>query len=339
VPTFTVLIPSYNSAKVIAATIESLIAQTFTDWNCVVVDDGSVDQTEQIVRSFTDPRIEFVKNAANLGCAKNFQRSRELATGKYEYWLGHDDVLSKHALQRTYEAFEMDPDVWVVLRPYYSFEGDDPDVAARARDTKPLDPERDRIITAGDDENTIRAICEVVGQVSGLAFRHAPSLEPFNPYVWTTHIEPVFATLKQHKGVFLHDYVVAVRIESSQSRNLPKIYDPSPLWSWVDMFSRVFAGKRWERQRKVGIDNIAAHFEGIIQIRCHSTLWCFLREAWLYLWYRPQNALSIRYWAFAFGSLIIPPRLLRRMADAYQASRTHAMASTIQTINAAKTAS
>jgi hypothetical protein len=105
------------------------------------------------------------------------------------------------------------------------------------------------------------------------------------------------------------------------------------------MFQRVFPGQRWARQRKTGIDNIAAHFEGVIQIRCHSTFWCFLREAWLYLWYRPKNALSIRYWAFVLGSLVIPPKILRRMADAYQASRTRKIASGIQTINAANTAS
>lgn len=334
--TFSVCIPSYNAASVIGATIESLIRQTFTDWECLVVDDGSTDETEAIVCGFADPRIHFYKNEKNLGYPGNLQRCRDLAKGTYIYFLANDDILSPFALERTYEAFQLAPDIAVVTRPYYWFENGDPDTAIRY--TVPLDPQRDRIITADDDDETLRAIFDVMGQVTALAFRTEFFDEPINPHVWPAHIEPFFAILKKHRGVFMHDYLIAVRLEHSQARTVPKIYDPSPLWTWVTMLNNVFPGDRWARQRKVGIDNITRHVEGMVQLRKYSTLKCFVREACFYLKYRPLNALSLRYWFFALGCLLTPPAMLRRLVDQFMPRVTGAKSAGIRTIGATKSA-
>jgi glycosyltransferase involved in cell wall biosynthesis len=328
--TFSVCVPSYNAASVIAATLQSLIRQTFTDWECLVVDDGSIDDTERIVRGFSDPRIRFFKNEKNLGYPGNLQRCRDLAKGTYIYFLANDDILSPRALERTYEAFQLAPDIAVVTRPYYWFENDDPETAIRY--TVPLDPNQDRIITANDDDETLRAVFDVMGQVTALAFRTDWFTEPVNPHVWPAHIEPFLAMLKRRRGVFMHDYLVAVRLEHSQARTVPKIYDPSPLWTWVNMLDNVFPGDEWKRQRRVGIDNIARHVEGVVQLRKYSTLRCYVREAWLYLKYRPLNALSLRYWFFAIGCLITPPALLRRLVDLLMPRVTKAASAGIQTI-------
>ena len=332
--TFSVCIPSYNAETVIGATIDSLIRQTFTDWECVVVDDGSTDRTESVVRAFDDPRIRFFKNETNLGYPGNLQRCRDLAKGTFVYFLANDDILSPHALQRTYEAFQIAPDIAVITRPYYWFQNNDPAVAIRY--TTPLDPQEDRIITADDDDKTLRAIFEVMGQVTALAFRNEMFTEPINPHVWPAHIQPFLEILKTRRGVFMHDYLIAVRLEHSQARTVPKIYDPSPLWTWVNMMQSVFDGARWSRQRKTGIDNIARHVEGLVQLRKYSTLKCFVREAWFYLKYRPLNALSPRYWFFAVGCLATPPGLLRKLVDRLMPMVTKAQAANIQTIGATK---
>ncbi|HLI97522.1 MAG TPA: glycosyltransferase family 2 protein [Candidatus Baltobacteraceae bacterium] len=334
--TFSVCIPSYNAASVIGATLESLVRQTFTDWECVVVDDGSTDGTEDAVRRIADPRIRFFKNERNLGYPGNLQRCRDLAQGTYIYFLANDDILSPLALQRTYEAFQLAPDIAVVTRPYYWFENDDPETAIRY--TVPLDTKQDRIISAHDDDQTLRAIFDVMGQVTALAYRTEWFTVPVNPHVWPAHIEPFFAMLKAHRGVFMHDYLVAVRLEHSQARTVPKIYDPSPLWTWVNMLNSVFPGQEWKRQRSVGIDNIARHVEGLVQLRKYSTIGCFLREAWLYLKYRPLNGLSLRYWFFALGCLFTPPAVLRRLVDLLMPRVTKASAAEIQTIGTTKAA-
>jgi glycosyltransferase involved in cell wall biosynthesis len=316
--TFTVCIPSYNAAGVIADTIESLLRQTFADWECLVVDDASSDSTATVVARFTDPRVRFISNAQNLGCAGNFQRCRELARGTFVYFLANDDVLSPVALERTHSAFQMAPDIAVVTRPYYWFEGGNVDSVIRF--TSPLDTQSDRIISIRDDARTLRAVLDSLGQVSALAYRNEALKDPFSPHVWTTHIQPFLATLKTHRGVFLHDYPVAVRLEHSQARTLSSIYKPSPLWTWIQMMRTVFPGENWKRQRKIGIDNISRHVEGVVQVRCHSTFGAFLYEAVSYLRYRPLNSLSLLYWAYAVGCMATPPALLRKFVDRYRLS-------------------
>ena len=335
--TFTVCIPSYNAEGIIADTIRSLLRQTFSDWDCIVVDDGSSDRTAEVVRAFADPRISFVPNERNLGCAGNFQRCRELAKGTYIYFLAHDDVLAPTALARCFEAFQMAPDIALVVRPYYWFRGSDPDRVFRF--TKPLDPVEDRIVSIDDNEVALRALFENLGQVSSLAFRNDALTARFSPHVWTAHIQPFLMTLKEHRAVFLHDYPVAVRTEYSQAGNLSSIYDPSPVWTWVEMMNVVFDGDRWKRQRTIGVDNIGSHPEGLVQVRCKTTFRNFVREAWLYLWYRPRNWVSVHYWMFAFGSLITPRKLLRRIVDRYTRLYTRSETSGIITINRSNTAS
>ncbi len=309
---FTVCIPSFNAERTISATIDSLLSQTFTDWECLVVDDASTDHTEQLVRGLKDLRITFIKNDKNLGCPGNFQRCRELATGKYIYFLANDDLISPLALERVYSALQAAPDVALVTRPYYIFEGDDPDVPIRYE--KPLDHSNDRVLSI-DDEEALGAILSTLGQVTGLAFRNDALNEAFSPYVFTTHIHPFLATFRSHRAIFLRDYLVAVRKESSQSRNLPAIYKVSPLWSWVHMMETVFGGPQWKRQREIGKEHILKHVEGLVQVRCSAPLSSYVYEAYLYVKFRPLNLLSARYWIFALACLLMPRSLLRRLVD------------------------
>jgi glycosyltransferase involved in cell wall biosynthesis len=221
-PAFTVCMPSYNAATIIGATIESLLRQTFADWELLVVDDCSTDETEAVVRGFSDPRIRFSKNEQNLGYVGNFQKCCDLAQGTYAFFLANDDILSPLALERTHAAFVMAPDIAIVTRAYYWFENNDPDVPIRY--TVPVDATCDRIVSINDDDRTLRTILDSLGQVSGLAFRTDVLKTTRNPHVWTAHIEPFLAAFKSYRAVFLHDYLLAVRVEFSQARHLPKIY-------------------------------------------------------------------------------------------------------------------
>jgi glycosyltransferase involved in cell wall biosynthesis len=336
-PAFSVCIPSYNAATVIGATLRSLIEQTFTDWECLVVDDCSTDATEAIVSQFPDTRIRFIKNDKNLGYVGNLRRCRDLASGTYIYFLANDDVLSPFALERTYRAFQLAPDIALVTRPYYWFENDDPEVPIRH--IEPVDRFNDRIVSVHDSDETLRSVLHSLGQVSSLAFKNSAFTEPISPYVFTAHIEPFLAMLKSYRAVYLHEYLLAVRVEHSQARTVPKIYNPSPLWTWVHMMQNVFAGSEWKRQRTTGIDHIASHVEGLVQIRTYSTFQAFLSEALLHIKYRPRNLLSLRFWAFAVGCLVTPPTVLRKLVDRYKPAINKDQLADVTPISAVKASS
>ncbi len=111
VPKVSVCIPSYNYANHIAGCIESVLAQTFKDWELVVVDNCSSDNTVDVVRSFHDKRIRFYVNQTNLGLTRNWNRCVSLARGGYVAILPADDMYLPRMLERSVATLDAQPQV------------------------------------------------------------------------------------------------------------------------------------------------------------------------------------------------------------------------------------
>lgn len=114
-PRVSVCIPTYRGSATIAQSIESVLAQTMEDFELIVVDDGSPDDTRAIVERYQDPRLRLYVNASNLGPEGNWNRCLELAKGQYFKLLPHDDTLSPKCLERQVEALEADKNQSIAL--------------------------------------------------------------------------------------------------------------------------------------------------------------------------------------------------------------------------------
>ena len=91
-PLFSLIIPTYNRVKLIGKTIESALKQSFTNFEIIVVDDGSTDNTEELVNSYDDVRIRYFKKAnEERAVARNFGANK--AQGEFVYFLDSDDVI------------------------------------------------------------------------------------------------------------------------------------------------------------------------------------------------------------------------------------------------------
>lgn len=91
--TVSIIIPTYNRAEYLPQAIESVRAQSYQDWEMIIIDDCSTDNTQAVVASFlSDSRIRLVRNETNQGIAKNRNRGIELARGQYIAMLDSDDV-------------------------------------------------------------------------------------------------------------------------------------------------------------------------------------------------------------------------------------------------------
>src|SRR3989344_3196134 len=92
-PGISVLLPTYNGGRFITKAIESVLKQSFGDFELIVIDDGSSDYTPKIVEEFArkDSRIIFVKNKENLGIQKTLNRGLSLAKGIYIARIDDDD--------------------------------------------------------------------------------------------------------------------------------------------------------------------------------------------------------------------------------------------------------
>lgn len=107
-PLVSVIMPAYNAEPFIEEAIASVIAQTVADWELIVIDDCSTDDTVQIVSAFVrqDPRIQLLTNASNMGVAKTRNRGLELCRGQYVALLDSDDYWKPRFLEKMLERAE-----------------------------------------------------------------------------------------------------------------------------------------------------------------------------------------------------------------------------------------
>ena len=90
--TVSVIMPAYNSSAYIEDSIDSVLAQTYPDWELIIVDDASTDNTQQLVTAYQDERIRYYRNDTNRGVAISRNRGIELARGRYLAFLDSDDL-------------------------------------------------------------------------------------------------------------------------------------------------------------------------------------------------------------------------------------------------------
>lgn len=107
-PLVSICIPTYNGAAFLAAAIDSVLQQTYADFELWVVDDNSTDDTHAVVDRYTDSRLRYTRNAKNLGPQANWNRCLELIQGKYFKLLPHDDLLASDCLQNQVAILEAD---------------------------------------------------------------------------------------------------------------------------------------------------------------------------------------------------------------------------------------
>jgi glycosyltransferase involved in cell wall biosynthesis len=102
-PFFTVIIPTYNRADLIEVAINSVLQQSFTDFEIIVIDDASQDDTEKVVSKFSDTRIQYIKNERNLERSRTRNKAINLAKGNYITFLDSDDYYLENHLQNFYD--------------------------------------------------------------------------------------------------------------------------------------------------------------------------------------------------------------------------------------------
>ena len=110
-PRVSIGLPVYNGQRYLRNAIESILAQTLTDFELIICDNASTDQTQAICSAFAarDGRVRYYRNEKNLGAAPNFNKAFELATGKYFKWAAHDDMYAPDYLAACVAVLDGDP--------------------------------------------------------------------------------------------------------------------------------------------------------------------------------------------------------------------------------------
>jgi hypothetical protein len=108
-PRVSVVMPVYNGERYVRAAIDSILAQSFRDFELVIVNDGSTDGRAPVIASYPDPRIVYVSNPVNTGLASVRNKGLDIARGEYIAWLDCDDISSPERLKRQVDLLDANP--------------------------------------------------------------------------------------------------------------------------------------------------------------------------------------------------------------------------------------
>ncbi len=105
-PLVSIIIPTYNRAHILAYAVRSVLDQTYTNLELIIVDDNSPDNTRAVVDSFNDDRISYVRNEPNLKLPRTLNKGFSLAKGRYLTWTSDDNLYASDAIAKMVTALE-----------------------------------------------------------------------------------------------------------------------------------------------------------------------------------------------------------------------------------------
>lgn len=306
-----VCIATYNMGSLIGRTLDDILAQTFKNYEIIISDNASTDDTQKVVESYHDARIRYFKNDANVGYAANLNACTGHAAGDIIFLMSAKSRISHDALELTHRAFMLSEDVGAVTRPYYWY-GSDLSEVVRAKGR--FAAEGDLVVSSRDEPSRLIEVFKTVDNPGALAYRKKYLDVPFHKDPFVEFIYPFASILKKHKVVLLSKYTMACpALEYSGSQN-PLVYKKSPIQCWVDMFETVFNGPEFKTLKERCIrDFVAVNYVGLAQVRNYGGFNALFKEILQLIRYRKANLLSLKFWVYSVGSILIPPYLLKRL--------------------------
>ena len=134
-PRVSIGMPVYNGERYLGEALNSLLAQTFDDFELIICDNASTDKTGQISRSFAarDARIRYFRNSENLGAAQNYRRTFKLSSGEYFRWANCDDLFAPNSLECCVKVLDQKPSI-ILTYPKTKFIDDKGQIISTCKD-------------------------------------------------------------------------------------------------------------------------------------------------------------------------------------------------------------
>jgi glycosyltransferase involved in cell wall biosynthesis len=313
---FSICLPTFNSGDRIGVTLKDILDQSYQNYEVIVSDNASTDDTAEVVASFNDRRIKYFRNGQNMGYAQNLNICAERSSGDILFLMSAKSRLSQNALKDTFNAFMLSEDVGAVTRPYYWF-GRTVDEPVRIK-AKPKG-DKDLVVSVQDNYDAVIDLFKTVDNPAGLAFRRKFMDRPFHPDPFVEFVYPFASILKKHKVVFLNHYTMACPALTYSGSQNPHVYKKSPMRCWIDLFETVFGEDEFKGLRKACIERfVAVNYVGLAQIKNYAGMKALLNEIGILIKVRPLNLLSLRFWLFSFGAIAVPGFILKKLVRIFK---------------------
>ncbi|MEW6603517.1 MAG: glycosyltransferase family 2 protein [Thermoproteota archaeon] len=341
-PIVSLCVPTHDRASIIGYTIESILHQDFYDFELLVFDDASKDNTKLIIDRYPDPRLQYIRTEKNLGQVGVQNRLIEMAAGKYIIFTHDDNVLSESMIRKCVDVLEANPDVMFVAplsrlidsegnvvhepkklgdKEVYVISGEEmifqflPDftINTKAFNAKKVETSfpsamfrREKLIEAGKFDNDVLVACDLLLQ-SKLCLMGKVAL--INEVLFDYRLHDNWGSKLSKEGSYSHEFDLLVsrllefaRKKSDASFSLPDFEKEVKLRMGKYLFS--FSG---------GIPRIAAKYRGSYAQRAKA----IMDTAHVAQKYNPSIRYNPKSWIILILSFLVPQAITRRLEGIY----------------------
>ncbi len=206
-----VLMPVYNAEKYLNGAIDSILSQTYSDFEFVIIDDCSSDSSVSIIESYADERIVFLKNEHNSGVAVTLNRGLQMCHGEYIARMDSDDISHPERFEKQLAFLQAHPDVAVVTCGVRTFCGDKTISESGWTSVEPEKIKKDLFFSCALAHPTVMMRRSVINEVGG----YAPEYNGLEDYeLWCRVIE-------KHKIASVGEILFEYRIHEGQVSKKP----------------------------------------------------------------------------------------------------------------------
>lgn len=249
-PRFSILLPTYNRGNILPLAIQSVLGQTFADFELIISNGGSTDNTDEVIRGFTDTRIRYFNSDKQLSMAENYELTLYKAEGEYIVFFSDDDALVPTMLQKVWNAIAKE-NPRVVVFPFAQYYHEDrPETGTRKNTLGLLDFTGEVYsVTSRDDIRRMAA-------VYGLADRpHSAK-----------HISPLIGNVVFHRSII--DEITG-KVQKLFSTIPVDIYLITLILARIDSYlvidEPLLVWSQWSQNSSVGIrKDIRQHYEKLL---------------------------------------------------------------------------
>ncbi|MDA1317288.1 MAG: glycosyltransferase family 2 protein [bacterium] len=330
-PKITVLITTYNRSELLKHAIQSVLNQTLKHIEIIILDDASPDDTKDVVASYIDKRITYIRQKNNVGFTQNFIAGIKNATGEYVFLLSDDDmILRSNSLEVLYKEMKIkNAGVGTMSLLFYENDMSKPTYLFSAR--------KGVYYLPPSPDNILKVIHWHFGFMSGNMYqRRLIRMSDIEDDLWMAHLKPLYRALISHGCIYLGSHYILGQISTHGNiKHLDvHINNGYHLPKQIKMYQDLDGNsKRQKTYIKMAVTGVSRSLIGVKYYSSTSNMLVIASELRkLY----PSINFSLIYWLNLIGALILPKSILSLIRTVRLVLQSNQLVSTIASIGIEK---
>jgi glycosyltransferase involved in cell wall biosynthesis len=299
-----ICVPVYNGANTIADTLINLLKLNYSNFEIIINDNRSTDNTLEIVKKFKSKKIKIYENNKHVSCGENIFLSAMKSINEIIVFQCADDLFENRYLKKINEIYHKYPEVKSISRNYFWFNDNK---------TSPIRIKTlcnsDKIINIKSTLKDQIILLETFDNISGISVKkkYLKNLRITNfPFIETASFMLKFLCFSDI--YLINEPLVAIRIHQNNTSRQVYTYRKSTTLIWRYIFNKCL--KKNKLSNMLFINSYGKHFESLVQLRCFSGYKALIREIIIFIKIDKMNLLNLKLLFYALLTLFTPRALL-----------------------------